>query len=112
MRKLSFVGMVLAGGFLGSLLVSVVTHFVYTARYPHIIEDGQYGMIFMATVPLGWLLGSAAGAIAAWQACTHPRRAGLVTGLLIVGGVMAGPALGLIGIMAVSCVWLLFHPNG
>ena len=112
MRKLSFVGLILAGGFLGGLLVSVVIHLVYTARYPHVIEDGQYGMIFMGTVPLGWLLGSAVGAIVAWRASARPRRAGLVAGLLIVGGVMAGPILGVVGIMAASRVWLLFHPNG
>lgn len=112
MRKLNFAGMIIAGGFLGGLLVSVVIHLVYTARYPHIIEDGQYGMIFMGTVPLGWLLGSAIGTIVAWRAGIHPRQAGLVAGLLIAGGVVAGPSLGVAGMMAASCVWLLFHPYG
>lgn len=112
MRKLNFAGTILAAGFLGGLLVSVVTHLVYTARYPRIIEDGQYGMIFMGTVPLGWLLGSFLGTIAAWRSDTRPPRAGLVAGLLITGGVVAGPLLGGYGVRTASFVWLLFHPHG
>lgn len=112
MRKLNFADTILAAGFLGGLLFSVVTHLIYTARYPRIIEDGQYGMIFLGTVPLGWLLGSAIGDVVAWRTNTHPRRAGLVAGLLIAGGVVAGPCLGVAGVMVAGHVWLLFHSHG
>ena len=62
------------------------------------------GTIFLGTVPLGWLLGSAIGAIVAWRADVHPRRAGLVAGLLIAGGVVAGSCLGVAGIMVAGHV--------
>lgn len=111
MRKPNFTGMIVAGGSGGALLVSVVTHLLYMARYPSAIYDGQYGMIFMGTAPFGWLLGSVAGTGVAWRASTRPRRAGWVAGLLIVCGVAAGPFLGLAGVMSVSYIWLLLHQH-
>lgn len=70
------------------------------------------GTILMGTVPLGWLFGPATGAVVAWRANTYPRRAGLVAGLLIAGGVVAGPCLGVAGTMIAGHVWLLFHSHG
>lgn len=112
MRKLNFAGTIVSGGLLGGLLVSVITHLIYTAKYPHVVEDGQYGMIFMGTVPLGWLIGAIAGAVAAWHTAARPRRPWLVAGLLVAGGVVAGPIMGIYGVFAVGLVWLLLHPYG
>ena len=112
MTKPGFVGTIMTGGLLGALLISVLTHLIYKLAYARAIYDGQYGMIFMGTAPVGWLLGSAVGAAVAWCSRARPRRAGWVAGLLIAGGVMIGPFIGLGAVMVIGLAWSLLHPHG
>ena len=112
MPKLGFAGVILIGGFMGALLVSVIAHLIFTIATPRAVQDGQYGMIFMGTVPVGWLLGSAVGTASAWRIKTRPRHAGWVAGLLIAGGVLGGPFLAPSLVVVVALAWSLLHPHG
>lgn len=113
MSKLGFFGTILTAGVVGAIGVSVVTHLVLTANYPRMIYDGQYGMIFMLTVPLGWLLGTPLGAVIAYQqngSKERPRMAGLLVGLIIIVGTIGGTVVFPIAIMLLGMIYSLFHP--
>ena len=112
MRMAKFAGLICLGGFIGGVTISLLTHLYWFIRYPEALRDGQYGMIFMLTTPVGWLIGSVIAAIIAWHKGAPERGAGLVTGLLIVGGVVAGPVMGIIGLFAVNIFLDLFRRRG
>ena len=112
MRMAKFAGLVCLGGFIGAVVVSVLVHLYWFIRYPDALGDGQYGMIFMLTTPVGWLIGSVIAATIAWHMGAPERGAGLVTGLLIVGGVVAGPIMGIFGLFALNYFLYLFRRRG
>ena len=62
-------GLILVSGLGGALLVSVLAHFYFALTSPSMLGDGQYGMIFMLTFPVGWLIG---GALYGMTVFSHP----------------------------------------
>jgi len=106
MQMLPFMGRIVGGGILGALIVSIATPLWDTATDSPLTHDGQYFMIFLATGPLGWAFGAAVAAYLVQRSGGQPRRAMLATMLLIlVGGVVAGPFLGIAGMWVSSILW-------
>ncbi len=112
MQMLRFVGVITAGGILGALFVSIVTHLLNIAADSPLLHDGQYVMIFMATVPIGWAFGAAVAAGLMQGSGVRPPRAGLMAGLLIITGIIAGPFMGIAGVRAFGILCRLWHPHG
>lgn len=98
---LRYVAIIVAGGILGALGFSLGTHLVNVAENSRMIHDGQYGMIFLETVPIGWAIGASVATVLARRSKwgKHLPDAKVVAGMLIVGGVVLGPFLGFAGMV-------------
>lgn len=81
----------LVGAFLGAIALSLLTVLFYVLFEPEALKDGQFGMVFMATVPFGALLGGVSGAATALLAIAKPESAGWVC--VVGGALIAGLAL-------------------
>jgi hypothetical protein len=106
MRKVGFIGTIVLEGAVGAFGVSFLAHLYFAFSKPQMLSDGQYGMIFMVTVPIGWLLGSVVGAGSAYRHKdeSQPRHAGWKTVGLVMGGCLAGP---FVALSAMPLIWLL-----
>lgn len=71
---------------------------------PRMLGDGQYGMVFLFTSPLGWLAGSLLGLVRAFRNKNTARpRYSVLAGIgLVTGGVVATPLPGTL-FMVVFC---------
>jgi hypothetical protein len=98
-----------AGGVFGAVLISVMTHFILRSLNPHIIYGGQYGGVFLETLPIGVLVGAALGAITAGRSRLRARWAALATIVLIVTSVLLGPLLGIIGAMFIGLISVMWQ---
>ena len=80
-----------AGATLGAIGLSLLTVLFYAIFARDALKDGQFGMVFMATVPFGAMLGAIAGATLALLALGKTESAGSVC--LVSGAPVAGLAL-------------------
>jgi len=87
----------LLGIIAGPLLLSLVTVVAYALFDPEALGDGQFALIYLATVPFGLWIGGVAGT-SIWIGRRHGRRAGgtiaLTGGLLVVTAAFVVAALG------------------
>src|SRR5438876_2452442 len=97
MDNWSFLGRCLLTGAAGSWAVSFFIHLYFAIRYPKMPGDGQYVFIFFLTVPVGWLLGSIVGTVAAYLTVPPPHPAIWKLVALIIGGSVASPFVALFG---------------
>jgi hypothetical protein len=51
------------GAISGAFMLSLLQYLFYVYFKPDILKDGQWGMVFLATVPIGGLVGCVSGAI-------------------------------------------------
>jgi hypothetical protein len=58
-----FIGVTL-GAFLGAFILSALQYFYYVYFKPDILKDAQWGMVFLATIPIGGIGGGILGALA------------------------------------------------
>ena len=96
-------GLGLSGAFGGSLLFLVWTWLFE----PEMFGDGQYGMAFMLTTPLGWFAGSVIGLVwvLANKNTVRPQRPFLMGIVLVIGGTIVIPIPGTV-FMAMFCAFI------
>jgi hypothetical protein len=86
-------GCTIVAGLAGAVIGSVAVHLYYATTSPVMLYDGQYGMVFMLTFPIGWLV--AAGAYGVWlfrePEIDYPFAAGSVFVATYVGGLVVMP---------------------
>ena len=106
---------ILSGGFcgagLGAVLLSVLVVLWWAVFAPNGLKDGQFGMLFyLFTIPLGALLGAAAG-VARVLLVLHAREtAGWVC--VAGGGLVAGLcALYVFSLLGMKGWLILSHPS-
>ncbi len=58
-----YIGVAL-GAFFGAFTLSALQYSYYVYFKPDILKDAQWAMIFLATIPIGSLIGAVLGAIA------------------------------------------------
>lgn len=92
-----FTGTIFAFGLYGALGLSFLFLLGTWLFAPMMFNDGQYGMSFMFTCPLGWLVGSLIGLIKASDDTNiaKPRNSFLIGFALIAGGCITLPILGM-----------------
>jgi uncharacterized membrane protein len=93
----SFLSRCLLAGGLGAWAASFLIHLYNAIRYPKMLGDGQYVMIFFLTVPLGWLLGSIVGTVVAYLTVPPPHPALWKIAALIIGGSLGSPFVAMFG---------------
>jgi hypothetical protein len=98
-----FLGRCLVAGGMGAWAVSFLIHLYNAIRYPQMLGDGQYAMIFLLTVPVGWVLGSIVGKVIAYFTVPPPYPPFWQVLVLVVGGVLGSPIVILSG---GAVVWL------
>jgi hypothetical protein len=86
---------IIAFGAGGAWAVSFLWHLYLAIRYPEVLGDGQYVLVFVFTVPVGWLFGSLIGTVVAYLTVPPPHPALWKIVALIIGGVMASPIVAL-----------------
>lgn len=88
---------VIAGGAVGAWAVSFLVHLYIVFRWPQMPFDGQYSMVFMVTLPAGWLPGSILGALAAFLTVPRPHPPLRQVSLTVLLGCLILPfAVGLV----------------
>ena len=96
----------------GPLVLTIATVELYSLFDAAALRDGQFGMIYLVTVPFGLLLGGVAGA-SARLTLAHKRRAGglcaaiggsTVLFLAIVLGLLGGFPFGWLEILVILAV--------
>jgi hypothetical protein len=97
MDNWSFLGRCLIAGGMGAWAVSFLIHLHNAIRYPQMLGDGQYAMIFLLTVPVGWVLGSIVGTVVAYLTVPPPHPAVWKILVLILGGFLGSPLVVLSG---------------
>jgi hypothetical protein len=80
-----------AGAVLGAIALSLLTVLFYVIFARDALKDGQFAMVFLATVPCGAMLGAVAAATLSLLALAKTESAGWVC--LVGGGLVAGLAL-------------------
>lgn len=112
MSYLICAGVIVAAGLIGAVGLSILCHGLIYALARPMTNRSQYGMIFFfLTGPLGWLLGSLLGV---WLA-SH-RHVGLfgfiaLALLLVLGGLIVSPRLGMLPFDITSLIYIRFHPE-
>lgn len=88
MSVFKFMMLIVACGMLGALIVSLGVHTWCAITSPRMLGDGQYGMIFMLTFPIGWLIGAAvfgAWVFAGAESELPPHAGWVFAGVYVVG---------------------------
>ena len=100
-RNNDFARAICGFGFGGAAAVSLL-FLTWTGLFqPRLLGDGQYGMVFLLTSPLGWFAGSVLGLVRAMadKRNTRPRHP-LWAGIgMVAGGVIAIPLPGMFFMM-------------
>jgi hypothetical protein len=78
------------GAVLGAIALSLLTLLFYVIFARDALKDGQFALVFMATIPFGAMLGAVAGATLSLLALAKTESAGWVC--LVGGGIVAGLA--------------------
>jgi|GEM_PF-1405138 len=96
-----FTGTIIAFGLYGAFALSFLFLLGTWVLAPSMFNDGQYGMSFMVTFPLGWLIGSFIGLVRIWNDTNvvKPRHPSLVGSGLIAGGCILLPIFGMMFMM-------------
>lgn len=91
-----FTGTLFAFGLYGAFGFSLLFTLTTWLFAPTMFNDGQYGMSFMLTCPLGWLIGSMAGLARVYgdKNIAKPRYSPLIGFGIIVGGCVTLPLVG------------------
>jgi hypothetical protein len=89
--SLEAVGMSLFGGVAGAIGLSLLTLLAHWLHEPRVLSDGQYGMVFMLTIPCGGWLGLAAGLAMHYGNISSNVAAGRIC--LIAGALVLVPLL-------------------
>lgn len=89
--SLEAVGTSLFGGIAGAIGLSLLTLLAHWLWEPRLLSDGQYGMVFMLTIPCGGWLGLAAGLAMTCGDAGKNTSAGWIC--LIAGALVLAPAL-------------------
>ena len=89
--SLEAVGTSLFGGIAGAIGLSLLTLLAHWLWEPRLLSDGQYGVVFMLTIPCGGWLGLAAGLAMTCGDAGKNTSAGWIC--LIAGALVLAPAL-------------------
>lgn len=84
----------LAGSIIGVIALSVLTFLFHRLFFRRALEDGQYGCVFLVSVPAGIVLGAITGVLVAYlaegQIATAGRIARIGGGLLMAVFLLLG----------------------
>jgi hypothetical protein len=94
-------------GLIGAFLISVLAHYTFAVTAPKMQYDGQYGMLFMLTFPVGWMVGAGlyGATIFAAPEEERPPRANCLFASLYTGGCLLMP---FVPLACLRLLWLLF----
>jgi len=98
MRKLDFHETIIAYGVLGAVAVSLFAVFITWVFSPTMLNDGQYGMVFILTCPIGWIIGVLKGYAEVKKDQNKPNWDNKGIAGLLVGGFILAAFVGPIAI--------------
>jgi hypothetical protein len=96
------------GGVLGAWVVSLGKYLLDAVAHPGWVRDGQYGMVFMLTLPIGSCLGVVAACALMAARGLITERSGCQVIVIVLGTLLLAPFLALAAAAGLGWLGTLF----